>query len=204
MKCDRPFCPQSLWLLGAGWVLLSLYAGETEMLAMLPPIGPQLLIFGLTGLLLGTYFGWKSFKTAVDGWRDRTFVLVHLTRFVGIYFLVLSARGEMDPGFAIPAGWGDIVVALGAVALLTIQAPKWAWLLWNSLGLLDILFVVGRAAVLRFTHPASLNTFCHLPLSFLPTMIVPLIIATHVILFVRLLRRKEPNTAAGSAEVIAA
>jgi hypothetical protein len=115
---------------------------------------------------------------------------VHLVRFVGIYFLVLSARGEMDASFAVRAGCGDIVVGIGAMALLTARAPKWGWLFWNSLGFLDILFVVGTAAVLRFTHPASLKAFCHLPLSFLPTMIVPLIITTHVILFVRLLGRR--------------
>jgi hypothetical protein len=196
VKCDRPFCPQSLWLLGAGWFLLALYAGETESLALVPPLGPQILIFALTGLLLGTYFGWKSFRTAIDGWTDRAFVVVHLTRFVGIYFLVLSASGAMDPGFALPAAAGDIAVALGALALLTVQAPKWAWLLWNSFGLLDILYVVAHAAVLRFTHPASLKAFCHLPLSFLPTMIVPMIIATHVVLFIRLSQRQEASRVA--------
>jgi hypothetical protein len=204
VKCDRPFCPQTLWLLGAGWFLLALYAGETELLGLLPPLGPQVLIFGLTGLLLVTYFGWKSFRTAVDAWPDRAFVVVHLTRFIGIYFLVLSARGQMDSSFAGPAGAGDIAVALGALALLTFRAPKWGWLLWNSLGLLDIIFVVGRAAVLRFRHPASLKAFCHLPLSFLPTMIVPLIIATHVVLFIRLLRRKEANRVGSPTEAIAA
>ncbi len=203
MKCDRPFCPQTLWLLGAGWFLLALYAGETELLALLPAVGPQVLIFGLTALLLGAYFGSISFRTAIDAWRDRTFLLVHLVRFVGIYFLVLSARGQIEPSFAVPAGWGDILVALGAAGLLIIPSLKWAWLVWNSLGLLDIIFVVGKAGVLRFSNPDALAALSRLPLSFLPTMIVPLIIATHVILFLRLLRRKSAR-ATSAAEVIAA
>jgi hypothetical protein len=187
VKCERPFCPQTLWLLGAGWFLLALFIGETELLAELPPAAPQLIILALTLFLLGSYFGVRSFRTAVDAWRPRALLAVHLTRFVGIYFLVLSAHGALDSRFAIPAGYGDIAIATGAVLLLALPAPRWLWLLWNSLGLLDILFVVGRAASLRFHDASALVAFTRLPLSFLPTMIVPLVITSHVVLFVRCL-----------------
>jgi hypothetical protein len=188
VKCDRPICGQTLGLLGAGWFLLALYVGETELLCFLPPIAPQAMILGLAALLTGTYFGSAAFRTTINSWGYRPLVALHLVRFVGIYFLWLSGHGELDRRFAVPAGWGDIIVATGAGALLVLPAARWSLVLWNSIGLADILFVVVNAAILRFHNPEVLQPFTELPLSFLPTMVVPLIIATHVILFARLSR----------------
>ena len=58
------------------------------------------------------------------------------------------------------------------------------------LGLADILFVVVTAARLATTDPASMVALLRLPLSLLPTFLVPLIIACHVFLGLRLARRK--------------
>jgi len=172
-------------LLGAGWFLLALFVGETGMLAELPPAAPQLIILALTLFLLGSYFAVRSFRTAINASPLRALLAIHLTRFVGVYFLVLNARGALDSRFAIPAGYGDIAIAIGAALLLAVPAPRWVLLLWNSLGLIDILLVVGQATCSRLHDPSALDVFTRLPLSFLPTMVVPLIIASHIVLFVR-------------------
>ncbi len=57
------------------------------------------------------------------------------------------------------------------------------------LGLADILFVVATAARLAAANPESMAALLRLPLSLLPTFLVPLIIASHVVLGVRLARQ---------------
>ena len=51
---------------------------------------------------------------------------------------------------------------------------------------IDILFVVASAARSGLTDPPSMIELTRLPLSLLPTFIVPLIIASHIVVFVRL------------------
>ena len=55
--------------------------------------------------------------------------------------------------------------------------------------LADILFVVVTAARLGVADPESMAALLRLPLSLLPTFLVPLIIASHVVLGVRLAHR---------------
>lgn len=131
-------------------------------------------------------------------------VSLHLTRLVGIYFLLLASRGELDPRFAVPAGWGDIVVAAGAVALLLSPGGSVPFLVWNCLGMADILFVVGRAASLRLSDPAALGALTRLPLSFLPTLLVPLIIASHLLIFARFRERRRKKEASAESDFAAA
>jgi hypothetical protein len=117
----------------------------------------------------------------------RWLVLLHLTRFVGFYFFVLSSRGELPFAFAAPAGWGDITVAGLAVLLLALSnARHWSMLIiWNTIGLTDILFVVMTALRLGLEDWRSMHVLRKFPLSLLPTFLVPLIIVSHVLIFFR-------------------
>ena len=63
-------------------------------------------------------------------------------------------------------------------------------LAWNTLGLIDIIFVVLSALRFGLKDWQSMRTLRELPLSLLPTFLVPLIIASHVLIFVLLIRAR--------------
>ena len=121
-------------------------------------------------------------------------VLFHLTRlFAGACFLVLCQRSQLPCGFARPAGWGDIVVAVLALAVvgaMRAEFVKTLLLIWNTMGLIDIIFVVFSALQFGLKDWQSMHVLRELPLSLLPMFLVPLIIASHVLIFVRLARER--------------
>lgn len=171
------------------WFGLAYFAGRDGWLRQLPPFGIQGIVAGLTALLLTSYFRIAPVRRWVDGLELRTLVLVHLTRFVGIYFLLLFQRGELPRAFAVPGGIGDIIVATMALpvafAPLAAEARRRAIVIWNVAGLVDLLLVILTATRLNLENPAQMKALTVLPLSLLPTFIVPLLLATHVVLFVR-------------------
>ena len=176
----------------SAWFLLALLTGAVGLLRSVPPPFPALMILTLVAGLLALFWKWSAFQRwglAVD---IRALVLIHASRFVGIYFLVLYSRGELPYAFAVPGGWGDIAVATTALLVCAVSPTRGAvgrgvLLAWNVLGLVDILLVVATAARLGVADPESMRALTTLPLSLLPTFLVPIIIATHVIIFVRLL-----------------
>jgi len=179
-------------LVGLGWLIVATAVGAAGLVRRLPPA--PLVLFTLTAVVLAAGWllaGFRAWLATID---VRWLVALHLTRFVGFYFLYLYGRGELPYAFAVPGGWGDIVVAALAAALLMWGAPRdgrrcVAYIVWNVLGLADILFVVVTAARLATADPESMAALLRLPLSLLPTFLVPLIIACHVVLFVRLAGR---------------
>jgi hypothetical protein len=173
------------------WLALALVVGATGLLAAFRPPFPQLVLTTLTVAVLAAC-RWVPALRAWVLWVDlRALVLFHLTRFVGFYFLALYGRGELPWAFAVPGGWGDIAVAAGALIVVA-AAPRsgpagWgAYLAWNVFGLIDILLVVATAARLALTVPGSMRALTTLPLNLLLTFVVPIIIATHVVIFLRL------------------
>ena len=185
-------------VLGA-WLLLALGIGGSGLLATLLPPWPQVMLVSLTAVTLLALYRVPPVRVWADRADVRWFVAFHLTRFVGFYFLVLYGRGELPYDFAVPGGWGDIIVAAAAIPLLLLgpltprRRPLYA--VWNVVGLLDILFVVATATRLGLADPASLAPLLRLPLSLLITFIVPVVIATHLWLF----RRIRGATDGGSA-----
>lgn len=155
-------------------------------MALQPPV-PQIILAALTLALVLFYNLSGSFRSWAWQLDLRALLSLHLTRFVGFYFLLLCRRGELPRAFAVPAGLGDIFVASLALFLIALpRKDRRIYLAWNVAGLIDILFVVAIAARLGLRDPASMQNLFRLPLSLLPTFLVPLIIVSHLFVFVRL------------------
>lgn len=119
----------------------------------------------------------------------RALIAVHLLRFIGLYFLWLSSQGLIAADFGLLAGWGPLIVAVGAVVLLVAFRPedaigRQAILLWNIIGSLDVLLVFAVMSRMARPDPLLQGGFTSLPLSLLPTLILPLVIVSHMLIFI--------------------
>lgn len=193
MGKGRPGDALLVWYGAGAWLAVALVVGASGALEGARPPMPQVLIALLTLGVVALYWMPTAFRRWVLAVDPRVLVAIHVTRFVGFYFLYLYGRGELPYAFAVPGGIGDIVVAALAIVVCVVTRPdqgrgRGLVLAWNVLGLIDILGVVATATRLGVADPASLGALLRLPLSLLPTFLVPIIIATHLILFARLRR----------------
>ena len=150
-----------------------------------------LTLWGLTALVLLACWKIPMIRNLVTTIDLRALIAFHLIRFVGIYFLILAARGLLPIGFSRPAGIGDIIVATGAAVLLALpnlRSSVAALRIWNFFGFIDIIFVVFGALRFGLQDWQSMVALRQLPLSLLPTFFVPLLISSHVLIFARLTR----------------
>src|SRR6266536_1935732 len=127
------------------------------------------------GISLGARLG-RRHAVARPGWIARCSV---------------GGRGVLAPMFAQRAGWGDIlaaVIALGFVAFAQSPArPKLAFNLWNLFGLLDLAVAVSTAAwVSRQALVPGVEPLVRLPLILVPLFFVPVLAASHIVLFRRI------------------
>lgn len=170
------------------WFAAALAVGAAGVLDRLP-VPPPAVAGMLTAATLAAFALSDRLRQAVLDRGPVPLVALHLVRFVGIWFLVLYGRGELPREFAQQAGWGDIAVASGAVLVLLFALPartagrRRALLAWNVAGLADILFVVWSGLRMPAAERGEIMPFAHLPLSLLPTFFVPLIIVSHLLLF---------------------
>jgi hypothetical protein len=174
------------------WFIAAVFAGQQRVLQRLPAPAAQLILLVLTAILLLAYFRLKPLRTWIDRLDLRSLVLMHASRFVGVYLLLLYRDGALPYAFAVPGGIGDIIVAFSALLIVFLplgyERRSRFITIWNVVGFTDILLVVFSAVRLNLTAPWSLRALTQLPLCLLPTFLVPLIIATHVVIFARLAR----------------
>jgi len=120
------------------------------------------------------------------------FVIPHTFRFLGLSFLIPGVVSpSLSPAFAVPAAYGDLVAAvLADVATLALAArASWAipivWL-FNVWGTLDLLRVIYEGQIGVGIDPGSLGAAF-----FIPTVVVPLLLVTHGLIFWLLLRTEQ-------------
>jgi hypothetical protein len=128
----------------------------------------------------------KGFRLFVLGLNPRTLTLIHTWRTVGFTFLVLATYGILPSFFALPAGWGDIAIGVTApFAALMLANPsrRGLFVLWQALGVLDLLLAVGLGTAARLIEPHGIttNVMSVLPMSLIPTFAVPLLLMLHFI-----------------------
>ena len=174
------------------WLIVAIAAGATGFFLRLPFPGPQLIMLSLVVATLAAGLANTRLRAWIDAIPLRLLVGVNAIRFIGISFLVLAARGLLDPVFAARAGWGDITVSILAIALVATGDPRTparrlVYHGWNALGLLDLVVAVGTATAvtLQGTTP-GVEAILTFPLSIVPTFLVPLFLANHVFIFRRL------------------
>jgi len=188
MRADRLY-PMALML----WLFAAYALGDAGFFTALEPPAPQMMMLTLTVLLLANSLALPGFRRWLAELDLRHLIAVHVFRFVGIYFLILHGRGQLPYDFAVKGGWGDILTASGALALVVVPglvARRGLVLAWNVFGFIDIAFVVMTASRLALADPSSMRALLRLPLSLLLSFFVPLVIATHVWIFWRLWRER--------------
>ena len=117
-------------------------------------------------------------------------LLLHSTRHLGMMFLTHGATFPgLPPQFAYPAGFGDLLTAI--IAFLTIPlvlrgsvlARPATWL-FNVIGTIDLLNAIVLSTA--YNAPVAMG-----PAYWIPAFWVPLLLVTHYLTFVILLRRSE-------------
>jgi hypothetical protein len=120
-------------------------------------------------------------------WR---LTMPQLFRVVGAAFLVAMALGQLPAAFALPAGLGDIAIGVKAAFIARnlrrgVAARRAVW--FNILGLADLVVALaigflaapGRLELL-FVSPTT-EAISLLPLVLIPTTVVPLAAALHLL-----------------------
>jgi hypothetical protein len=113
----------------------------------------------------------------------RPILLLHAFRFVGLAFVVPGVVSpDLPIAFAGPAAYGDLATAtLALLALATLRSPPGIILVWafNVLGTVDLLnaFYQGDRTGVG-TNPGLQGAAY-----FIPTLLVPLLLVTHALVF---------------------
>jgi hypothetical protein len=178
------------------WFGAALAAGHFLVLQRVSALALPALTLFLAAIPVLACLRVGALRTWVDAIDLRALVLLHVTRFVAIYLLVLHQRGELPRPLVVPGALGDIIVAVMALpvalAPLADAARHRAIVIWNVVGFVGLLLAQLSTARLALSSPVEVRLLTHLPLSLLPTFLLPLLLATHVVIFVRTGRAARP------------
>jgi hypothetical protein len=175
-----------------GWLALAIYFGSvgTFRFALNQPF-PYIGLAILGPIILGwmLMFQSKTLREIVQAVPQSWLIGIQFYRILGVIFLILYAEGQIPGIFAIPAGCGDIIIGLSAIAVAAIAPKNYAnrlVALWNGLGIVDLVIAVGtgfltapsRYQILSREAPdVIIGTF---PLVMIPIYLVPLSILLHL------------------------
>jgi hypothetical protein len=142
---------------------------------------------------IAAQYVWPALRTLPRSRALRLLLLVHSFRFVGLAFVVPGVVSpDLPAEFARPAAYGDLVAAILALVALAGLASKfgiglvWAFNLW---GVADLFYAFYQGLIGVGINPGQLGAAF-----FIPTVAVPLLLVTHVLIF-RLLMRGDGEAA---------
>jgi hypothetical protein len=148
-----------------------------------------LMSFVASGIVAALYI-WPRLKAMRREDALLPLVVPHMFRFVGLSFLVPGVVAPSLPSaFAAPAAYGDLVAAILAIIATLALAARTAWAiaavwLFNIWGAADLLNNFYQGLIGVGLEPGALGAAY-----FIPTLVVPPLLVTHVMIFWLLLRR---------------
>jgi hypothetical protein len=188
------------------WFLFSLTASALHIFTTAPDQPP--LPVGLAVLVpIAIFVVWsitsQSFRQFLLSLDLRTLTIVQAWRIAGLAFLALYTYNILPGQFALPAGWGDIAIGatapLVAIKLVSSRSKK-SFILWQLLGITDLVTAVGSGVTAQLINPHGITTSAMtvLPMSLIPTFAVPLFMILHFISIAQARQWKEqPHASVG-------
>ncbi|TCI91387.1 hypothetical protein [Tenacibaculum sp. M341] len=135
------------------------------------------------------------FRVVMNHIKLEELVFIHIFRFVGIFFFLVAYYGSLPKVFANIGGIGDILSAILVFPVIytlkkKIRGAKNFVLVWNIIGLVDILSVLSTAIYLTQTAISNNNEgvldFGSFPFSWIPAFAPATIIFLHILVFKKL------------------
>ncbi|EKV00232.1 hypothetical protein Lepto7375DRAFT_2335 [Leptolyngbya sp. PCC 7375] len=116
-------------------------------------------------------------------------IIPHAFRYLGLAFLVPQLVAQPLPGsFANAAAYGDFMS--GLLALFSLLALRASWRF--SLPLVWLFNIVGAGDLINALHQAEVVPYFGTTW-YIPTFVVPLLLVTHGLIFVRLFKELRPT-----------
>ena len=198
----------------ASWVLVSVALADAGVYRFAPakaqPWLPAAMTVSIAAVLLASRVPAVS---RILGQPDALWRLTvpQIFRVEGVTFLIVMALGKLPAVFAVPAGLGDIAIGLEAIYVarsIRRGPPVGRRAVWfNILGLLDLAVatVIGVTAAPGVAHVLSLSPSTAqiglLPLVLIPTTVVPLAVALHVLSLRKLAVTRTLAATTGSSSI---
>jgi hypothetical protein len=163
----------------------------------------SLALFGISiafsfiawGIVLARYV-WPVLRSESRADAMQPLILLHCFRFVGLSFLVPGVVSpDLPSTWAFPAAYGDLIAAVLALLALAVLRSRlgialvWVFNLWGSA---DLLYAFYQGNQIRL-EPGQLGAAY-----FIVTVLVPLLLITHGLVF-RLLLRPDGSDASRSS-----
>jgi len=175
------------------WFALVFLLGARGAFVTAPGTPPLPILIGFLAPLLAFFAGWwmsrrfRAFVLVVD---LRLATAIQAWRFAGLGFLALYAYGVLPGLFAWPAGLGDIAIGITApwLVLALMRLPGFAasksFMVWNLLGVLDLVVAVGTGVLgsglaVGLVGATTTRPMTELPLVLIPAYFVPIFIMLH-------------------------
>lgn len=181
------------------WVGIAAAGSAAGWMAATGPF-PIIGIFVVVPLVAAAFAtAWPQARRALLSLPLPLIVGLNVGRVFAVLFLMLEAAGRLSGPFPYSAAWGDIITGVVAIPLLWLARDparnRTVLHLWNAFGMLDLIAAIGLGVVSAegsplqvFAGPGS-EAMQHLPWSFVPTVLVPIWMILHAIVWAKLRRR---------------
>jgi len=143
------------------------------------------------GIVTARYI-WPELRVRPRAEALRPLLILHSFRFIGLAFLVPGVvSSDLPSSFADSAAYGDIIAAILALLSLLLLSRgagfvfTWIFTLWGSADLLNAFYQANHAGLLAGQLGATY---------FIPTVVVPLLLITHLLVFRILLQKQNEST----------
>lgn len=183
---------RALVLLG-GWLLVQGGVGLSGFYAHTAGLPPRLaLLLGPPLVVIGTLLATAPGRHFVAGLRLEVLTLLHVVRLpVELVLLGLYLHGAVPRLMTFEGRNWDVLVGLSAplvyyFAFRQRRLGRRGLLLWNGLGLVSLLNIVGNAVLSvptplqRFGFEQPNVAILHFPFVWLPGVVVPLVLLAHL------------------------